>query len=182
MKNFFLCVSLCFGLILPAVSQQPEEVPASREDVEKYLHAIHSHEMMQQMAVAMSKPMHKMVHDQYVKDKDKLPADFEDRMNKIMDNMMKEMRFDEMIDAMVPTYQKHFTKGDMDALTAFYSAPVGQKVLRELPSIMSESMENMMPIMRKNIEHMSEQVQEQIAEMMKQSPHGTGQPSPSTKN
>lgn len=182
MKNFFILATLCFGLAIPAFSQQGSDAPATKEDVEKYLQAIHSHEMMKQMAEAMSKPMHKMVHEQYLKDKDKLPADFEDRMNKIMDNMMKEMPFDEMMDAMIPTYQKHFTTGDMEALTAFYSAPVGQKVLRELPSIMSESMESMMPILRKNIEHMTEQVQQQVAQMMKQPPQGTSQPTPSTKD
>ena len=181
-KNFLVLATLCFGLAIPAFSQQGSDSPATKEDVEKYLQAIHSHEMMKQMAEAMSKPMHNMVHEQYLKDKDKLPADFEDRMNKVMDNMMKEMPFDQMMDAMIPTYQKHFTTGDMEALTAFYSAPVGQKVLRELPSIMSESMENIMPLMRKNIEHMTAQVQEQVAQMMKQPSQGTSQATPSTKN
>jgi uncharacterized protein len=127
----------------------------------------------------MSKPMHKMLHEQYLKAKDKLPADFEDRMNKVMDNMMNEMPFDQMMDAMIPTYQKHFTTGDMEALTAFYSAPVGQKVLRELPSIMSESMESIMPLMRKNIERMTEQVQDQVAQMMKQPAQGASKSAPS---
>jgi hypothetical protein len=89
-------------------------------------------------------------------------------MNKVIDDMMKEVPFDEMMDAMVPAYQKHFTKGDMDALTAFYSAPTGQKILRELPAIMTESMQTMLPIMRKSIDRMNERVQEQVAQMMKQ--------------
>ena len=118
MKNFLILAALCFSFAIPAFSQQGADAPASKEDVEKYLQAVHSHEMMQQMAQAMSKPMHQMVHEQYLKDKDKLPADFEDRLNKIMDNMMKQMPFDEMMAAMIPTYQKHFTTGDMEALTA----------------------------------------------------------------
>lgn len=182
MKKFFIVLFLCFTLALPAVSQDAADAPASKEDVEKYLQAVHSHEMMKQMVEAMSKPMHNTVHEQYMKDKNRLPADFEDRMNKIMDNMMKEMPFDQMMDAMIPTYQKHFTKGDMEALAAFYSAPVGQKVLRELPAIMAETMENMMPIMRKNIDRMTQQVQEQVAEMLSQSGQGTPPPSPSSKD
>src|SRR5205807_10082035 len=131
------------------LGQTGADTPASKEDVERYLQAIHSHEMMEQMVAAMSKPMHQMVHDQFVKDKDKLPADFEPRMNAMMDDMMKEMPLDEMMDTTVPTYQKHFTKGDIEALVAFYSTPTGQKVLRELPSIMAEAMESMTPIIRK---------------------------------
>jgi hypothetical protein len=69
------------------------------------------------------------------------------------------------MDAMIPTYEKHFTKGDMDALTAFYSAPTGQKILREMPAIMSEAMEAMMPIMRKNIDSMTAGLQDQVAQM-----------------
>jgi len=110
-----------------------------------------------------------MVQEDYMKNRGKLPPDFEARMDKIMDDMLMGMPFDEMMDAMVPTYQKHFTRGELDALTAFYSSPTGQKILREMPAIMSEAMESMMPIMRKNIERMTEDVQQQAAEMMKES-------------
>ena len=108
---------------------------------------MHSHDMMKQMMAAMSKPMHQMVHEQYLKDKDKLPADFEVQMNKMMDDMMAGMPMDEMMQAMVPVYQKHFTKRDVDDLIAFYSSPVGQKMLKEMPGIMAEAMQSMMPIM-----------------------------------
>lgn len=169
MRRFVCAVSLCFVLGLVSLGQTSDDSPASKEDVERYLQVVHSHEMMRQTVEAMAKPMHQMVHQQYVRDKDKLPPDFETRINKIMDEMMNEMPFDEMIDSMVPTYQKHFTKGDMNALIAFYTAPVGQKVLRELPAIMSEAMQTMMPIMRKNVDRMTERIQQQVAEMSKQS-------------
>src|SRR5439155_13694987 len=55
--------------------------------------------------------------------------------------ILMSMPFDEMMDAMVPTYQKHFTRGELDALTAFYSSPTGQKILREMPAIMSEAID-----------------------------------------
>lgn len=168
MKRFISALSIALIFAIAGFAQTAADSPASKEDVEKYLQVMHSHEMMRQMIDAMSKPMHQMVHEQYLKDKDKLPADFEERMDKIMDDMVKSMPFDEMLDAMVPTYQKHFTKGDIDALIAFYSAPTGQKVLRELPAIMSEAMEGMMPIMRKNIDVMNQRVRQQVAEMMVQ--------------
>jgi len=168
-RRFLSVVSICFALACPSFAQTPADAPASKEDVERYLQAMHSHEMMKQMVEAMAKPMHQMVHDQYVKDKDRLPADFEDRLNKMMDDMMKDMPLDDMMDAMVPSYQKHFTKGDMDALIAFYSAPTGQKVLRELPSIMAEAMEAMRPIMSKTMDHMTERMNQEVAQMLKDS-------------
>jgi hypothetical protein len=55
----------------------------------------------------------------------------------------------------------------MDALIAFYSAPTGQKVLRELPAVMAEGMEAMMPIMRKSVDKMTERAEQEVNKMMK---------------
>jgi uncharacterized protein len=85
----------------------------------------------------------------------------------MMDDMMKNMPFDEMIQAMVPTYQKHFTKGDMDGLLAFYTSPTGQKLLREMPAITAEAMTALMPIMRQHTDAMSRRLQQQTDEMLK---------------
>jgi hypothetical protein len=117
----------------------------------------------------MSKPMHQMTHEQYLKDKDKLPADFEEKMNRIMDDYIKNLPIEEMLQAMIPAYQKHLTKGDVDGLVAFYSSPTGQKVIQELPAITAEAMQSMIPLMRKQIDVMTGRMQEQIAQMKKQS-------------
>jgi hypothetical protein len=170
-RRFLVVVAVCFILACPIVSfaQDSADAPASKEDVERYLEAMHSHDMMKQMMGAMSQSMHQMTHDQCAKDKDQVPADCEARANKVMDEMMKDLPLDEMMQAMVPAYQKHFTKGDMDALIAFYSGPTGQKVLRELPTIMAEAMEAMRPIMNKAVDHMTERMQQEVAQMKKES-------------
>jgi uncharacterized protein len=170
MNRILIGLLLCLALSSVALAQQsPADVPATKADIEKYFEAAHVHEMMTQMIQAMSEPMHKMIHEQFLKDQDKLPPDFEARMTKAMDDMMAGMPWDEMIQAMIPAYTKHFTKGDMAALTAFYSSPVGQKILRELPAVTAESMQTMMPIMQKRIQEMTGRLQEQIAEMIKES-------------
>jgi len=153
-----LIPGLVLALLCAATSwaqQSAADAPATKEDVQRYLDVIHSREMMTQMVDAMVKPMHQVIHEQFMKDKDKLPADFEARMNKMMDDSMKSFPWDEMMQAMVPVYQKHFTKGDIDAIVAFYSAATGQKMLKEMPAMMSETMESMMPIIRKQMEAMT---------------------------
>ena len=50
---------------------------------------------------------------------------------------------------MTPVYQKHFTKGNIDDLLAFYSTPTGQKVVKELPAISTEAMQAATPIYQK---------------------------------
>jgi hypothetical protein len=121
------------------------------------------------MLVAMSKPMQKMLHEQYEKNKDRLPADFEARTSKEMEDMLKNIPWDDILEGMVPAYQKHFTKGDMDALTAFYSSPTGQKVMREMPGLMADSMEIMMPIINKHVEKVSHRLQDEVLATLKKS-------------
>jgi len=142
---------------------------------------MHSRDMMNKMIDAMIKPMHQMMHEQYLKDKDKLPEDFESRMQKEMDDMLKEMPWQEMIEAEMPAFQKHLTKGDLNAIVAFYSTPTGQKLLNEMPEIMAESMEAMMPTLRRYIDRMTNRVQTEVAEMIKQSEKKAIQ-APTTRN
>jgi hypothetical protein len=93
-----------------------------------------------------------MTHEQYMKHQDELPAGYEAKMNAMMDDMFSNMPMDEMMQAMIPAYQKHFTKGDIDNLVAFYSSPTGAKLLQEMPAIMAEAMQDMMPIMTKYVD------------------------------
>lgn len=179
MKRFFLPALLCLSFCCCVFAQQADDAPATREDVQRYFDVMHSHEMMQQMVDAMAKPMHQMVHDQYMKDKDKLPADFEEQMNKIMDDMFKDIPWDEMLDSMKPAYQKHLSKGDLDAIIAFYSSPTGQKLLREMPAMLADAMQSMMPIMQKYMQKVQGRIQEQTMAMLKQAENKADQ---KTKN
>lgn len=168
MTRILLCIVFCLSFTCRGLAQDPAlDAPASAEDVEKYLHALHPEGMMEKMMEAMLKPMRQMTHERYLKDKDKLPADFEAKMNKETDDLVKNMPFEEMFQAMVPTYQKHFTKGDMQVFVSFYTSPAGQKLLRELPAITGEAMTAMMPIMRQHMDKVNQRLQQDSDEMLK---------------
>jgi uncharacterized protein len=162
--------------------QDPADAPATKEDIQRYLEVTQSREMVSKMIEAMMKPIHQMIHEQYEKDKDKLPSDFEARSNKVIDDYLKKFPWDEVVQAMVPVYQKHLTKGDVDHLVAFYSSPTGQKLLREMPAITSEAMQVMMPLMRQRMDAMTRDVQQQMAEMGKPSEAKPAQNPPTPKN
>lgn len=171
MKNFLTIALFSFILcFLPGVAQQnPADAPATKADIEKYLEVMHAREMMIKTVDAMTEPMHRMIHEQFLKSKNSLPADFEGRMNKMMDDMLHDMPWDEVLQSMVPVYQKHLTKGDVDALVTFYSSPTGQKVLHDMPAIMADAMQVSMPIIRDHVEKMTERLQEEAIAMSKES-------------
>jgi hypothetical protein len=166
MKVFVIAI-LCVTFAAPAWAQAADNAPATKDDVELYLRTMHTHDMIQRTMEAMLKPMHQMFKDQLANGDGAVPVDAERQFNKTMDELMKGMPFDEMMQAMIPVYQKHFTKGDLAALNAFYSSPTGQKVLEELPAITGESMQAMMPIMNKYLDNSKHRMQEEIQGMKK---------------
>jgi len=55
--------------------------------------------------------------------------------------IFKDVSYDELLDRVVSIYERHLTKQDVAAMTAFYSSTAGQKLLNEMPAIMQESMQ-----------------------------------------
>lgn len=163
MKHICAAGLLCLAFCTSSFAQQPSpEVPATREDVEKYLEVTHSHELMLKTMDALSVPMHKMFHDQFVKNQGLLPPDFEAQMQQRMDDMLKNLPWEDILQAMVPAYEKHFSKNDLEALTAFYSSSTGQKILREMPAVTAEAMQNVMPIMQNYMEGVTHRLQREM--------------------
>jgi uncharacterized protein len=168
MKRFAFTLLVCLMLTPIGFGQQnATDTPASKEDVQHYLEVMHSREMMQNMLSAMTKQMHQMTHEQVLKEKN-LPADFEARMDKMMDDLLKDFPYEAIEEAMVPVYQKHFTKAEIDALVAFYTAPTGQKILKEMPEVTAEAMQASSGIVRKMMSDAQERLQSEIAQARKE--------------
>lgn len=167
MKQSMILFLFCAGLALNVSAQQiGNDAPASREDVERYMQVAHASDMNKQIMQAMSNSVHDMIHQQAL-NQPNLPPDFEAHMEGIIDDMLKNLPVDDMLQAMVPIYQKHFTHGDIETLTAFYSTSTGQKMLHELPAITGELMQAMMPIMQSQMQTMQQRIKQEVAQSLK---------------
>ncbi len=49
------------------------------------------------------------------------------------------INLEELVDLVIPIYLKHYTDQEILQLIDFYKSPLGQKVIKELPSITQES-------------------------------------------
>src|SRR5580700_7627622 len=115
MKRPVLALLACLLFASISFAQQSDaNAPASKADVERFLDVMQTRDLMKNVLQAMTTQMHKIVHDQLQKQQN-LPADAEERLNKSTDDMLKAFPYDQLIDVMVPVYQKHLTKGDVDA-------------------------------------------------------------------
>ena len=169
MKRFAL--SLLVVLLFTSISfaqQNPADAPASKADIERYLAAMHTSDLLKNMMATMTRQMHKTVHEMLEKQPD-LPPEFEARMDKMMDDTLKDFPVDEYLQAVAPIYQKHLTKGDVDALVTFYSSPTGQKILNEMPAMTAEAMQAASPLIQKMVAKAMDRVREEVAQAQKAS-------------
>jgi hypothetical protein len=179
MKRFALSLAVVIFLTWACSAQNStDDTPATREDVQRYLQIVQSRKMAKKMFAVMAQAAHQMEHEQYLKHKDELPADYETKMNARVGEMFGNMPWDEMLEAMVPAYQRHFIKGDIDNLVAFYSSPTGAKLLRETPAMMAEAMQDMMPIVTRYTETAKGQLQKETDDMIAQAKKQTSAPAP----
>jgi len=51
------------------------------------------------------------------------------------------VRVDEIIEQLIPLYDKHFSADELKAYITFYSSPEGQRLLQTIPVLMEESVD-----------------------------------------
>ncbi len=175
----FCIAAVCLAFTAQVFAQTPGSEPASRDEVILYLRTMHSHDMMRKVLEVQSKSMQQLLYDQVKDQQGKVPKDFDVQFKKAMDELIKDMPVDELTQAMIPAYQQHFTKSDIEAMNTFYASPVGQKVLEELPAVMQEGQKAAMPILSKYLSEWSARMQQELKKPAKDpSPAPQGAASP----
>lgn len=133
------------------VAAPASDPPATREDILRLFKVMRLHEQMRVTMELVMAQQQKMIRDTI---KQRVPDITEKelaRMESMSKEAVKDLPLDGMLDDSIPVYQKHLTKGDVDAMAVFYSTPTGQKLLREQPAIAGESMQAMSPRMQKTM-------------------------------
>jgi len=97
----------------------PADAPADKGDVQKLFATLHLSEMMQNVMTASMQQQKQITRDGLKK---KMPSmtdeDFK-RMDTFMDEFVKSIDLNGMLDDMIPVYQRHLTKQDVDSMLAF---------------------------------------------------------------
>ncbi len=166
-RRILVLLALCLIPTSVCLAQQSDaDQPATVADINRYFEATHVRELMKSTMETVSKQMRQMLHAQ-IQNTPNLPPDAEERMDKMFDGVLQNMPVDDLLNAMAPVYAKHFTKGDIDAIVAFYSTPAGQKMVAEMPAVTQESMQASSGVIRKYMDDTMRQLQTQIEEMQK---------------
>jgi uncharacterized protein len=177
-----LAVLVCTGLSLHAqqsvaeiaaqarASKQvlPADAP-SREQILKFFDVLQVRRNMQIAIDGMREQMKSGAEQGF---RHKLPnatAEQIHQMQAMVDDAFSEISYDELIDAMVPVYQRHLSKSDIDGILAFYASPAGLKLLHEQPAIMRESMEAAGAVEQKKMDGILRKLDTRMDQMVNES-------------
>jgi uncharacterized protein len=123
-----------------STSALPADAP-SRDQVMTLMDLLQVRRNMQQMMGGMKEAM-KAGALQGLKREVRDPSQKQiDKINVLVEAAFEQMRLDDFIDVMIPVYQRHLSKADIEEMIRFYTSPTGQKLLREQPQMMQESMQ-----------------------------------------
>jgi hypothetical protein len=86
------------------------------------------------------------------------------RLDQATLDIMRDVSVDDMLSDMIPIYQKHLSKKDVDAMSAFYASDTGQKLLREMPAMTTESMRATAPRMQAIMEKVMDRIEQMARE------------------
>ncbi|MGA9976009.1 MAG: DUF2059 domain-containing protein [Candidatus Sulfotelmatobacter sp.] len=137
-------ISFCMGAgAQTTVSIAPDA--ASKEDVQKLFDVMASRDQMAQMMQKVFAQMRTLNRDEIKKRHPDITAAQLASMDRQSEELLKNFPLDEMLSDMIPVYQRHFTKTEIDSFTSFFSSPVGQKYLHEIPAVTAETMRAVYP-------------------------------------
>jgi hypothetical protein len=124
---------------------------ASKEQLMKLFEVLGVNKQIQSVMDQMTKPMQQMMPSPpQMSDKQK------EKLSKLQGELFGKMMSPEFIhtylELMVPVYQVHFTRTDVDQMITFYSSPVGQKFVNEQPLITQETFPKIIPLMQQHLQ------------------------------
>ena len=160
MKRRLVLLALILATACTTLGQPAAvDASASREDIRRLFDVMHIRDQMKQVMDQVLQQMKSMNHEQIKKHDPQVTDEEIAKLDAMSDQYLKDIPIDGMLDDMVPVYQKHLTKADVDAMVGFYSSPTGQKILTEMPAMTAEGLQAMQPRMRKMMEEASEKME-----------------------
>jgi hypothetical protein len=159
---------VCFAACVLVAQPSPNaDTPATREDISRMFNVMNIEAQTRQVMDQVMQQMRSMNREQMKKRRPEITDEELSRMDKESEEIAKSFPVDELLEDMIPVYQKHLSRADVDAIISFYSSPTGQKMLREMPAMMSEGMQAAYPRMQKNLDAIMKRMDEKASEQQR---------------
>jgi len=124
-----------------APSAPPSDPPATRADIQRLFEVMHVKDQIRTSMEVMMTQQHRMIGEMLRKRNRRVTEADIDEIGDSAQDFLKNFPLDGMVEDMIPVYQNHLTKSDVDAMASFYASPTGQKLVREQAAMAGETME-----------------------------------------
>jgi len=157
-RFFFLPAVLLLASF--AVAQQP-----SRADLMKMFDVLRVRQQTENVMQTMLTQMKSQIKGDIEKRYPNLSAEASAKLEQEIADSVNLYPVNEMLDDLIPIYQKHLTKADVDAIIGFYSSPAGQHFLDKMPTMTEEAMRTMMTKLQVRTAEYSDKVEKHADEL-----------------
>ena len=79
--------------------------------------------------------------------------------------LLKAIPNEELLDAMIPVYQRYFTRSDIKAINEFYGTPTGQKLLKNTSNMMLDAIEAAQAVVNEHMPEIEAQIDKTAADL-----------------
>jgi uncharacterized protein len=165
---FVILLCLTSPCMVGQAAAAGSEAPASADDIRKLFDVMQIRNQMKLVMQQVSQQIRSLERDQVRKQQPNVTDEDFAKFDAISDEVMKGLSVEGLLDDMIPVYQKHLNKSDVNAMVGFYSTPTGQKILREMPAMTTEGMQAMQPHLKQMIDEANTQLEKRVKEEMQQ--------------
>jgi uncharacterized protein len=167
--------TLCCIVLLVCAGQclaQETSTPATREDVLRLFSALRVQQQVESVQAAVRDNMGQVVNQllgEQLKDLDAPQrAKVQAFIAKIQADAENSYPIIEMLQDMVPVYEANYSQQEIDALVAFYSSPMGRRLLDKQPKVTREAMAAITPKLQERMRQQMAKIQAETEQLIQE--------------
>lgn len=148
-----------------AFAQQPASDQPTRDELMKMFDVLRVRQQTENVMQTVLGQMKDQLHDDIQKRYPNLAPEASAKLEASINDAVHLYPVNEMLDDLIPVYQKHLAKSDVAAIIGFYSSPAGQNFLDKMPTMTQEAMKTMMAKLQLRSAQYADKVQRQADEL-----------------
>jgi hypothetical protein len=164
-KRLPLLLAILSLFCASSLAQQPATDQPSRDELMKMFDVLRVRQQTESVMQTVLGQMKEQLHADIQKRYPNLTPEATAKLEASINDAVHLYPVSEMLDDLIPVYQKHLTRGDVDAIVSFYSSPAGQHFLDKMPTMTQEAMKTMMAKLQLRSAEYSDKVQKQADEL-----------------
>ncbi len=179
MKRFGSLVVAAIVFACPLMGQQSSSEVATastlrptRAQVETFMGVMQVRQRLQSTVQTQQEEVKAVTHRMFNKALPNATPAQKAKFENVVANALREMftnyPFDDVLRDMIPIYQSHFSESDLKQIITFYSSPIGQKVLREMPAMSAEANRVSLARLQPKIDDMMKNLDARLQEMARE--------------